>query len=269
MLAQIGHVLAQPAQVDDALETSLLGCPGHVLGSLPIGTGEIPLGGLHGMNKIIGGPTPLAGAIKRILIHHINGHSLEIGMAMPRMNSELRRIPTHSSNPIAAIKEERHEPGAHIPIKRKTRNHRGIEADSLFETIGPSGIQAPKKLFEDFLVGFFLKAHNERLPSPNGRCPQVSGRPQKQCHDFALGMLFFLQIQVVNLPSLCGIYFGNFLEQRKRVFFLHRVLLGIDEETHIHFVFRKKLLRFRTSLSSGPVVVPVNLVRHDILLFDG
>ena len=113
-----------------------------------------------------------------------------------------------------------------------------------------------------------MKPHNERLAKPNGRCPKISDRPQKQSYDFTLGGIIFLQIHVENFLSFNRINSCNLTEHRKCNFPIHRMLFNIDQEIRIHF-FHNKLLRFHACLSSGPVIVPVNIVHHGILLLSG
>ena len=61
-----------------------------------------------------------------------------------------------------------------------------------------------------------------------------------------------------HLFSLEGVDLSNLLRELQGVGLLERGLLGIDERRYVVRRVRKEPLRFRTGLSTGPVVHPVD-----------
>ena len=107
-------VLAQAAQVNDALKPGM-GCGAdHVVGRVPLVRRKVAAGAAHGVDQVEGGATPLGGGRQGVRVVHVRPDRLHSGVVSPGPGHDLVHAATGRAHPVAALQKQRHQPSTHI-----------------------------------------------------------------------------------------------------------------------------------------------------------
>lgn len=128
-------------------------------------------------------------------------------------------------------------------------------------------------LSEQPRIHLVIETDDHLLPHHQSRRAEVSGWAKHHFQYFFVRCVGFFAVDLHDLFAFGGVDGSRRRNQLERFGFLMDVLFRIDNHFGFDAFLRKKLLRFRASLSALAVVIPINFLSHGsfllILIVDG
>lgn len=121
-------------------------------------------------------------------------------------------------------------------------------------------------LAEHIGIHLIIESDDQSLADPERWCPKVSGRSQDQFEDLFIRRFVLLEIEINDLFPFGSSQTAHAFHQFQSAFPLQRLFFRVDFGLGFNAGIRKKLLRFPTRFSPGPVVTPIQFC-HVLLPF--